>query len=519
VRVTGTVQDVTEQRAAAERLRAFADSMPQLAWVSDADGRNEFTNRRWEDYTGLDTGSDPGSDAERVSWLGHVHPEDRDRVVAAWQRAAAARDTYEVEYRLRRRDGAYRWFLARGVPQFDSGGTVTHWFGTCTDVDEIKRLEQALRANEQGLREADRRKDEFLATLAHELRNPLAPIRSAARILASPRLGERELAWSRDVIGRQVQHMARLLDDLLDISRITRGRFELRRGRVGLAAVVDAAVETARPLLDARRHALRVALPERPVVVDADPVRLAQVLANLLTNAAKYTDPGGHVALEATVEGPDLRIAVRDDGIGLASDALARVFEMFSQVTSALDRSEGGLGIGLALVRGLVELHGGRVHAHSAGPGRGSEFVVTLPLPPEPPPARETAPVAVATPAVRRRVVVADDNRDAAESLRLLLELAGHEVRVARDGPGALEVAAEFRPDTLLLDIGMPGLNGYEVARRLRAEPWGRDMVLVAITGWGQEQDKELAKAAGFDHHLTKPVDPERFEALLAGRY
>jgi two-component system CheB/CheR fusion protein len=513
VRVIGTVQDVTEHRAAADRLRAFADSMPQLAWVAAADGRNEFTNRRWTEYTGM-----PNTGAER-SWLGHVHPDDLGRVLAEWRVASASGRPYEVEYRLRRHDGAWRWFLARGIPQRDARGAVTHWFGTCTDVDEAKRLEQALRANEQSLREADRRKDEFLATLAHELRNPLAPIRSAAKILGSPRLGERELAWSRDVIARQVQHMARLLDDLLDISRITRGRLELRRGRIGLAGIVEAAVETARPLLDARRHALHVSLPEPPPDLDADPVRLAQVLANLLTNAAKYTDPGGHVELRATVVAGEVRIAVRDDGIGIAPEALGRVFEMFSQVTAALDRSEGGLGIGLALVRGLVELHGGRVEARSEGLGRGSEFVVVLPLPPAMPAAPDTtAGAGVAARPATRRVLVADDNQDAAESLRLLLELAGHEVRVAHDGPGALEAAAEFRPDAVLLDIGMPGLNGYEVAARLRAFDWGAAPVLVAITGWGQEHDRRLALDAGFDHHLTKPIDPDLIEPLLAAR-
>jgi PAS domain S-box-containing protein len=511
IRVIGTVQDVTAQREAAERLRAFADSMPQLAWVAGADGRNQFTNRRWVEYTGV------APHVGQRAWLGHAHPDDLETVLEAWRVAAATGEPYEVEYRLRRHDGAWRWFLARGVPQRDARGVVTHWFGTSTDVDEAKRLEQQLRANEQALREADRRKDEFLATLAHELRNPLAPIRSAARILGSPRLGERELAWSRDVIARQVQHMARLLDDLLDISRITRGRLELRRGRVGLAGAVDAAVETARPLLDARRHVLHVALPEPAPDLDADPVRLAQVLANLLTNAAKYTDPGGRIELRAHVAAGEVHVAVRDDGIGLTQEALGRVFEMFSQVTSALDRSEGGLGIGLALVRGLVDLHGGRVEARSDGPGRGSEFVVVLPLPPpvaDPPRAAGTSERPA--PVRARRVLVADDNRDAAESLGLLLGLAGHEVRIAQDGPGALEAAAEFRPDTVLLDIGMPGLNGYEVAARLRAFDWGRALVLVALTGWGQEHDRQRALGAGFDHHLTKPIDPERIEALLA---
>jgi PAS domain S-box-containing protein len=509
-RVIGIVQDVTERREAADRLRAFADAIPHLAWVSGPDGRNELVNRRWLEYAGGPAASSDGS------WLSHLHPDDTERVFQAWRRARQSGTPYEVEYRLRRHDGEYRWFLARGVPQRNRLEQITHWFGTCTDVHAAKQLEQVLRTSEQSLREADRRKDEFLATLAHELRNPLAPIRSAARILASPRLGERELAWSRDVIGRQVQHMARLLDDLLDISRITRGRLELRRGRVGLAGIVDAAVETARPLLDERRHTLVVRLPDAPVELDADPVRLAQVLANLLTNAAKYTDAGGHVELDARVEDRELTIAVRDDGIGLAPESLGRVFEMFSQVASALDRSEGGLGIGLALVRGLVELHGGTIAARSEGAGRGSEFVVRLPLPADEPAAVGPAPETAQPTATPRRVLVADDNRDAAESLRLLLGFAGHEVRTAHDGRAALHVAEEFRPDVVLLDIGMPGLNGYEVAAQLRAEPWGRDVLLVAITGWGQEQDRQLALQSGFDRHVTKPVDPDFVEVLLA---
>ncbi len=370
------------------------------------------------------------------------------------------------------------------------------------DVTERKRAEDALRA-------ADRRKDEFLATLAHELRNPLAPIRHASRISRTPGATEAQVAWASGVIERQVEHMARLLDDLLDVSRITRGKLDLRLERLPLADHLVAAVETVRPLIEARGHRLTVDVADAPVAVDADPVRLAQILANLLTNAAKYTDPGGAIHVRARVEGDKAVVSVLDNGIGIAPALLPRMFEMFSQATAALERSEGGLGIGLALARGLVLLHDGTIEARSAGLGKGSEFVVTLPLAG---PARTAGSAAVA-PAKRDptglRVLVADDNPDSAESLAILLQLLGHDVRAARSGPEALAVAADFRPHVALLDIGMPGMNGYEVARRLKA-PGEPRVVLVAVTGWGQEEDRRQATAAGFDHHLAKPVDPDR---------
>jgi signal transduction histidine kinase len=376
------------------------------------------------------------------------------------------------------------------------------------DVTERKRAEDALRA-------ADRRKDEFLATLAHELRNPLAPIRYASRISRTPGATEAEVARASEVIERQVEHMARLLDDLLDVSRITRGKLELRLERLALADHLLAAAETVRPLIEARGHRLTVDVAGAPVAVDADPVRFAQIFANLLTNAAKYTDPGGAIHLRARVEGDKAVVSVLDNGIGIAPELLPRMFEMFSQATGALERSEGGLGIGLALARGLVVLHQGTIEARSAGLGKGSEFVVTLPLTG---PALRDMPAAVA-PAKRDptglRVLVADDNPDSAESTAILLRLLGHDVRAVGSGPEALAVAADFRPHVGVLDIGMPGMNGYEVARRLKAAAASR-VVLVAVTGWSQEEDRREATAAGFDHHLAKPVHPDRLGALLA---
>jgi CheY-like chemotaxis protein len=336
---------------------------------------------------------------------------------------------------------------------------------------------------------------------------------------------EVERAQAQAIIERQVKHMSRLLDDLLDVSRITRGKLILRRATVDLGAVVTAAQELARPLIEARRHTLLVKLPQQPVWLVSDPMRLAQVLANLLINAAKYTDGGGRIELEASRAGSELVISVRDNGIGISPEMMPRVFTLFAQASPALERSDGGLGIGLALVRGLVELHGGTVSAHSAGIGKGSEFVVRLPVGPieegrDAAAAEATAcpegAGASASPAAKPlRLLVADDNRDSAATCAALLEAAGHEVSVANSGREAFELACRLQPDALLLDIGMPELNGYQLAQRIRATGWGRRAMLIAITGWGLEEDKRRALAAGFDEHLTKPFDPAGLEMLL----
>lgn len=365
-------------------------------------------------------------------------------------------------------------------------------------------------------RDADRRKDEFLATLAHELRNPLAPIRQAALISKAPTATDAQKRWSHDVIDRQVQHMSLLLDDLLDISRVTRGTLALRMQSTELASVIDTAVETARPTIDSKRHVLSVDIPPEPIRFTVDPLRVAQVLSNLLTNAAKYTDPEGQIRLTARCEANDVVICVADSGIGISAAALPRVFNMFSQVHSTTDRSEGGLGIGLALAQGLIELHSGTIEAKSAGLGCGSEFTVRLPRRV----ALEVAQSAsngttITRTTRRRRILIADDNRDSAETLAALLRMEGHEVTSVHDGPVALSVFGELKPDVALLDIGMPGLTGYEVARKMRQSAPGALLTLIAITGWGQDIDKERAYAAGFDHHLTKPVDPQRLVELL----
>jgi signal transduction histidine kinase/ActR/RegA family two-component response regulator len=383
----------------------------------------------------------------------------------------------------------------------------------------LAKANASLESTMEALRDADRRKDEFLATLAHELRNPLAPIRNAVKLLELPATDERRRQWGRDVIARQVQRMALLLDDLLDVSRITRGRLELRKEYVDLASLIASAVETARPLIDAKAQALEILLPQNPVQLVVDPLRLSQALSNLLTNAAKYSDPGGRIALSARLESEELTLAVCDTGIGLSPASIPTLFQMFSQVDTAIDRAEGGLGIGLALVKGLVALHGGTVEARSEGVGRGSTFTIHLPRGAVVSRADRSeaplcAPVRVSEP--RCTVLVADDNSDAADSLALLLQMSGYGVHACHSGPEALAAALRERPDALVLDIGMPGMSGYEMARRIRQAPWGGEALLVAVTGWGQQEDRERSRAAGFDHHLTKPVDTDVLQGLLS---
>lgn len=369
------------------------------------------------------------------------------------------------------------------------------------------------------LREQDRRKDEFLATLAHELRNPLAPIRNSLQILKMPRLDAATAERARAMMERQVHHLVRLVDDLLDVSRVMRGKIELRKERVELATVIARGVETAQPLIEAQGHKLTIRLPNESLSLDADSVRLAQVIGNLLTNAAKYTEPGGQIALTAQRMGKQVKLLVHDTGIGIAPEILPRVFDLFVQADHTSNRAQGGLGIGLTLVRSLVEMHDGTVEAHSAGLGKGSEFIVQLPLALEEEgsavPERDGQVSTQPVPSGHRLLVV-DDNQDAADSLAMLLRLQGHEVRVAHDGRTALDLLNGYRPDMVFLDIGMPDMDGFEVARMLRQRPGLEKLRLTALTGWGQQEDRRRTAAAGFDHHLVKPVEPETLEQLLA---
>ncbi len=419
---------------------------------------------------------------------------------------------------------------ACGVPLLTRGGepvgaVVTHFGRPHRPSERDVRLvelyaRQAAQAIENArlhgeIQEANRGKDEFLAMLAHELRNPLAPVLNSVEVLRRGARGE-EAGAAVEMIDRQTRHMARLVDDLLDVSRITRGKIQLRPEPIELSGVIARAVASTRPLIESRRHTVEVHVPPGPIRVLADATRVEQVLANLLTNAAKYTNEGGHITLTAAAEGDEAVLRVRDNGIGIAADMLPRVFDLFMQAHSTLDLALGGLGIGLTLVRRLVELHGGRIEAHSEGLGRGSEFVVRLPLLEQPVAEPNREPAAPAAKVSPQRVLVVDDNRDAAESLALMLRLDGHEVRVAHDGPAALEAASAFRPEVVLLDIGLPRMSGHEVAARLLRQPHAGRRLLVAMTGYGQDEDRRRSHEAGFDHHLVKPVDPQTLRDLLA---
>jgi PAS domain S-box-containing protein len=575
--VGGVAFDITERKQAEEALREseeqfrlLADTAPVLIWVNGLDGC-EFVNRKYLQFLGRSM-----EEVQRMRWVTALHPDDAGTYLGVYQQAFEERTPFEAQFRFRRADGEYRWMKSAALPRFAASGKFSGFVGCSLDVTDIKRSEEALA-------EADRRKNEFLAMLAHELRNPLAPIRNALEILRLAQSGEKseggsfaiphsppatppDLATPIEMIDRQIAQMVRLVDDLLDVSRISRGTIQLRTGFIDLASVVNDAVETIRPLCESKGLHFTVTLPPQPVYLNADPIRLVQVMGNLLNNAYKFTDKGGRIWLTAEVSDecrvtsaeekddtvvarhPSLvTIRVRDTGIGIAVDQLSRIFEMFAQIDTSLERTRSGLGIGLTLAKNLVELHGGELEAQSGGLGQGCEFVVRLPLVASDKclvtsdekeetgeksdqlrvtsDKKEEAVDGEALKLVtghsslvteKRRILVVDDNVDSAESLTLLLDLGGNETYTAYDGLEALAAAADLRPDVILLDIGLPELNGYDVARRIREQPWGKQIVLVALTGWGQEEDRRRSRDAGFDHHLTKPVDPVTLKKLLA---
>ena len=412
------------------------------------------------------------------------------------------------------------WIVAHDESRQFDGEDVRVMTGLADFTAAALRLSVVAQENARqcrALQDADRRKDVFLATLAHELRNPLAPIRNAVQILRVKGPPVPELEWARGVIDRQMQLMTTLIDDLLDISRIALGKLELRKERVALATVVQGAVETSRPLIDRLGHELVIALPPDPIPLGADLTRLAQVFVNLLNNAAKYSERGGRIRLTAERQGSDAVVSIKDTGIGIPADKLPHVFEMYTQVDRALERSEGGLGIGLSLVKQLVAMHGGSIEARSDGPDRGSEFVVRLPIDLSAQLKHRDTDSEQSATATGLRILVVDDNRDAADSLSMLLRFMGNEPRTAYDGIEAVTAAEEFQPDVVLLDIGLPRLNGYGAAQRIREQPWGKHMILIALTGWGQEDDRKRSKEAGFDNHMVKPVELPTLMTLLAG--
>ena len=421
------------------------------------------------------------------------------------------------EFRIRRRDdGAVRHIVSVETVRTNAQGETEWVVGTNLDVTEQKTAEIQLLKLSADLSEVDRRKDEFLATLTHELRNPLAPIRNGLQLIKMTGVPAASIEQTRAMMDRQLTHMVRLIDDLMDVSRITRGQLAVHKEPVPLAAVVNSAVEASRPLVERMGQQLTVTLPQQALMVDADLTRLAQVFLNLLNNAAKYSDPGGHIQLNVEGHGSEVIVTVKDTGIGIAADQLPRIFEMFTQVDRSLELSRGGLGIGLTLAHRLVELHGGRVEAMSEGLGKGSAFVVCLPLLVEASKPQESG--AAVEHALRSsfRILVVDDNQDAADSLAEMLKLMGNDTRTAYDGQAGVDVAGEFQPDVILLDIGMPKLNGYDACRRIREQTGGQSVVLIAVTGWGQEDDRRRSQAAGFDHHMVKPVDPRAMMELLA---
>ena len=503
------------------RYRQLVQSLPIAFYATDADGRvtlfNDAAVQLWGRTPVL--GEQMWCGSLRMYELdGTPMPLDSCPMAMAIRHGMSMQGAEAV---IERPDGTRRSVMVYPQVFRDTAGRVTGAVNALVDITERKAAEAALIASRESLREQDHRKDVFLATLAHELRNPLTPIRNAMHVIRLAGDNRAAVAQTRSMIERQLAQLVRLVDDLLDVSRITRGKIELRKERVELQSVVRQAVETSSALLDHYGHVLQVVMPPAPVYVSADPARLAQVFSNLLNNAAKYTPPRGRIALEVRVGDERVEISVRDNGIGLPKEMLGRVFEMFTQVDTSLDKSRGGLGVGLAIVRRLIEMHGGRVEARSDGPDKGSEFIVHLarsldepkveaPSEPRLPPMRREA-----TPS-KRRILVVDDNVDLADSLAMMLGMLGHEVRVVHDGPAAIAATAEFAPDLVFLDIGMPRMNGYDTCRNIRQGPNGQDAVIIALSGWGQDHDKQRSREAGMDLHLVKPFDPALLESMLA---
>jgi PAS domain S-box-containing protein len=497
----------TQLRESEERFRAMANGLPLLVWKHDEAGRLVFVNDTYCAYFGVTR-----EEMRDARWRLLTHPDDGTAYAEHFMACVLERKPFHGEVRARRADGAWRWVESWAQPRFGADGAFHGHVGTSADITERREAERALR-------EADERKDEFLATLAHELRNPLAPIRNAVQILTHPKVSPNDAAIALKMIDRQTQAMVRLVDDLMDVSRIAHGKLQLRREPVALGSVIEQALDAVRPSFEQARLRLDVTMPAEPLVVDADPVRLAQVFSNLLTNAGKYTPAGGHVWLTVLRDGDAARVSVRDDGIGISPDQLPRIFDMFMQEQPALSRSQGGLGIGLALARSLVEAHGGTIEARSEGPGRGAEFSVVVPLSRATPEPRDSSATRTrpAPPSSGQRVLVVEDSVDGATSLATLLGLRGLVVTVASEGVAALAAAATSPPDIVLLDLGLPKMNGFEVCRALRALPAGEHATIVAISGWGQESDRRHSAEAGFDAHLVKPVEVDELLAVLRG--
>ncbi len=507
------VRDVTERKlaemAAREseaKFRTIANAMPQMVWSTLPDGHHDYYNDRWYEFTGVPCGSTDGD-----SWIGLFHPDDQAQTWAAWQVSLQTGAPYEVEYRLRHRSGEYRWTLGRALPVKDEDGTIVRWMGTCTDIHDQKLTHHALQ-------ESGRRKDEFLAMLAHELRNPLAPIMSGADLLSTGRLDPARVKQVSGVISRQAAHMTELVDDLLDVSRVTRGLIELDKLPVDMEAVVSEAVEQVRPTADAKSHRLEVHVSPRGSLVSGDRKRLVQVLTNVLGNSVKYTPNGGHIQLRLDVGDAQVQVTVEDNGIGMSPQLASEAFELFVQGERSADRSQGGLGIGLALVKSLVELHGGSVRLQSAGEHQGCLVAIHLPrlVADSSPGAPQVPPLASDAEADGAlRILTVDDNVDAAQMLSMLLDSFGYLVFTKHHPVEALEAAPRVKPHICILDIGLPGFDGYELARRLRAMPELAGCKFAALTGYGQPSDQQKALEAGFDCHFSKPASAMQLKSWI----
>jgi PAS domain S-box-containing protein len=504
-------QDITERKRAEEALReseakfrALAEASPALIAMVDPGAKVVYLNQRHAELYG-----DGWTEIMGTGWHAIIHPDEAPAFISAIEQAVRDRARFQQRVRVKSRNNEWRWVEGYGLPWFSAGGQYAGHVFVTLDITQAVRAEEALK-------EADRRKDEFLATLAHELRNPLAPICNLLPLIGRPG-GARAADRIQGVLQRQVRQLVRLVDDLMDVSRVSRGKIDLRKAPVQLADVIRSAIEESQPLLDSAGHQLTVSVPETALTLDADPVRLTQVFANLINNAVRYTERGGHIWVAACRDRNNAVVSVRDNGIGIMPEMLPRVFEMFAQEAHSSGRSQGGLGIGLTLVDNLVRMHGGSVEAKSEGRGRGSEFIVRLPLAQQAQIAQAAEARRNGQPLVTHRVLVVDDNQDAAESLAMLLQSLGAAAHVVNSGAAALAALDAFRPDVVLLDIGMPGMDGYEVAQRIRQQPQFNAVKLIAVTGWGLEADRRSSRASGFDHHLTKPIDIAALQDLLVG--
>ncbi len=513
VRLLAVSRDITDRKRAEEQLRegekrfrTLADNMSQFAWMADDQGYIFWYNRRWYEYTGTTLEQMQG-----WGWRDVHHPDHIDGVVKRIQHSWDTGEPWEDTFPLRGVNGGYRWFLSRAVPIRGDHGQVVCWFGTNTDITEQRELEQALR-------ESDLKKNEFLSILAHELRNPLAPIRNGLQLMKLETTDAEVADSIRSMMERQLGQMVRLIDDLMDLTRISQGKMDLQKARLPISTAVRNAVDTSRPLFEAANHTLTLDLPDEPIDVDADETRLSQVFANLLNNAAKYTEPGGLIRVAIQRAGSDVVVSVEDNGIGIPAAMLPQVFDIFTQVDRSLEKAQGGLGIGLSIVKRLVEMHGGSIVATSPGQGQGSCFVVRLPVSPAITAATEKSIIDTKPkPVVGRRILVVDDNVDGARSLAMMLKIMGNQTQTAHNGLEAIALAETFRPEVILMDIGMPKLNGYQACRHIREQPWGRNLIMVAQTGWGQDDDKRKSQNAGFNFHMVKPIDPTALTTMLAG--